>query len=65
MLPWSVIGGGVVVPGVKVEKEGKELGLLFADDLVAFGCCRVSLQADHISEWCRKWEMKRNVGPCV
>jgi hypothetical protein len=57
---------GVRVPGVP-EKEGLLPGLLFADDLVAIAKSRQDMQtqADRVSLWCARWEMKVGISKCA
>jgi hypothetical protein len=59
-------GPGVEVPGVPMDLEGRLPGLLFADDLVAIEESRMRLQAqaDLISKWCYRWEMKVGIKKC-
>jgi hypothetical protein len=58
-------GLGVRVPGVP-EEEGRVTGLLFADDLVALASSRrgIQRQANLVSRWCAKWEMKVGIKKC-
>lgn len=65
--PWEIREIlGVKIPGVPTEQEGLLSGLLFADDLVGFAHDVVALwaHADHVNEWCDRWDMRVGIKKC-